>query len=243
MYNFSIEISDKIAKNFEEKLKVSTELGINNIEISDLIDGTPLYEMNGKQREILRDLLIDHGKRIVLLTTSLGVNEKQKLNLLFRYALVLNVKAIKIIPAEDDDLTYVYKLSRSYGIPLMFENNSKSFINHENVMQKLIATDDKAGLIFNPFEFVCMQRHPFFHVYYVSRIKNKISFLRITDGLYTLHTPIMLHHGCAEVKELASIMLSRSFDGYFSFTPYLPDMTLEQYKECISIFKKDLKNM
>ncbi len=243
MYNFSIEIPDGIAKSFEEKLKISSLLTINNIEISDTLDGTPLYAMTGEQLENIRDLLIDYGKRIVLLSTRLDANDKQSLNLLFRRALVLNVKGIKIFPNENDDLTYVTKLSKSYGIPLLFENNSKSFINHENVMQKLIKDNEDASLIFNPFEFVCMQRHPFFHVYYTSRIKNRILFLRITDGLYNTHEPIMLHHGCAEVKELASIMLSRSFNGYFSFTPYLPDMTLEQYKECISIFKDDLKKM
>ena len=243
MYNFSIEISDKITKDFEEKLKVSSELGINNIEITDTLDGVALYEMTGEQHERIRDLLIDYGKRIVLLTTTLDVNDKKNLNLLFRRALVLNVKGIKLCPKENDDLAYAKKLSKSYGIPLLFENNSKTFINHENVMQELIKDAENASLIFNPFEFVCMQRHPFFHVYYSSKIKNKISFLRITDGLYNVHEPIMLHHGCAEVKELASIMLSRSFDGYFSFTPYLPDMTLEQYKECIAIFKTDLKKM
>ena len=243
MYNFSIEISDKLAKGFEEKLKVSSELGINNVEVSDEIDGVKLYEMTGEQHERIRDLLIDYGKRIVLLTTFLDVNDKKNLNLLFRRALVLNVRAIKVIPKETDDLEYVFKLSRSYGIPLMFENNSKTHVNHEEVLQYLVSNGEGSGIIFNPFEFVCMQRHPFFHVYYSSHIKNKVSFLRITDGLYNEHTPIMLHHGCAEVKELVSIMLSRSFDGYFSFTPYLPDMTLEQYKECISIFKQDLKKM
>ncbi len=243
MYNFSIEISDNIAKSFEEKLKVSSELGINNIESSDVIDGTPLYEMSGEQHERIRDMLIDYGKRIVLLSTRLDVNDKNKLNVLFRRALVLNVKGIKVFPKESDDLSYAKKLSKSYGIPLLFENDSKSFINNENVMQELIKDDENAGLIFNPFEFVCMQKHPFLHVYYTSKIKNRIAFLRITDGLYNVHEPIMLHHGCAEVKELASIMLSRSFDGYFSFAPYLPDMTLEQYKKCIAIFKNDLKNM
>lgn len=243
MYNFSIEISDKLASTFEGKLKVSTELGINNIEISDVIDGIHLCDMSGEQRESIRDLLIDYGKRIVLLTSSVDVNDRERMNLLFRRALVLNVKGIKLVPNEKDDLTYARELSRSYGIPLFYENNSRSFINHEDVMQELVKNDPTAGLVFNPFEFVCMQRHPFFHVYYSGRIKNKVAFLRITDGLYTVHEPIMVHHGCAEVKELASIMLSRSFDGYFSFTPYLPDMTLEQYKECISIFKNDLKKM
>lgn len=243
MYNFSTEISDKIATSFEEKLMASSVLGINNIETSDIINGKPLYKMNGQEAEVIRNLLIDYGKRIVLLSTSLDVNDKENLNLLFRKALTLNVKGIKVIPEEAADLTYLDKLSRAYQIPILFENKSKTYIDNENTMLELKRKVDNSSLIFNPFEFVCTNKHPFFHVYYSSKVKNYISFLRITDGLYTTNTPIMLYHGCAEVKELASIMLSRSFDGYFSFTPYLPDVTLEQYKEVIAIFKKQLKNM
>lgn len=243
MYNFSVKISDNTAKSFEEKLKASSELGINNIETDDTIDDKALYLMTGSEIENIRDLLIDYGKRVVLLTTSLDISDKKNFNLLFRKALTLNVKGIKILPKENDDLTYVLDLSKSYGIPLLFENNSNSFINNENTMLDLVKNRKQTSLIFNPFEFVCMQRHPFFHVYYSSKIKNRISFLRINDGLYNTNTPIMLYHGCAEVKEIASIMLSRSFDGYFSFVPYLPDMTLDMYKECIAIFKKQLKNM
>lgn len=242
MYNFSVEISDKIANDFESKLKASTNLGINNIEIVESIDSIPLHKMTGVQVERVRELLIDYGKRIVLFTSNLDVNDKESLNILFRRALTLNIKGIKIIPKETDDLTFVSKLSQSYGIPLLIENNADSFINNETVLKDVIC-DKNAYVIFNPFEIVRTQRHPFFHAYYTSKIKNCISFLRINDGLYNTHEPIMLYHGCAEVKELASIMLSRSFDGYFSFTPYLPDMTIEQYKECIDTFKKQLKNM
>ncbi|MBE6671350.1 MAG: hypothetical protein E7593_04015 [Ruminococcaceae bacterium] len=242
MYNFSIEISDKIANDFESKLKTATTLGINNIEVVDKINGISLHQMNGKQLEEIRDLLIDYGKRIVLYTTYLDVNDKESFNLLFRRALTLNVKGIKIVPKENDDISFVSKLSKTYGIPLLIENNADSFIKDETALKDVIA-DKNAYVIFNPFEIVRTQRHPFFHAYYTSKIKNNISFLRINDGLYNTHEPIMLYHGCAEVKELASIMLSRSFDGYFSFTPYLPDMTLEQYKECIDTFKKQLKNM
>ena len=243
MYNFSIEISDKLALDFEQKLKISSELGINNIETPDIFNGKKLHTMNGAEIEEIRDLLIDYGKRIVLLSTDLDMCDKTNINLLFRKALTLNVKGIKIAPKENDDLDYINKLSKSYNIPLLLENNSKTHFNNENTLLETIKSLDNASAVFNPFEFVCMQRHPFFHVYYASKIKNYISFLRITDGLYNEHTPIMLYHGCAEVKELASIMLSRSFDGYFSFTPYLPDMTLEQYKELILTFKKQLKNM
>ena len=37
MNHDSIEVSDKLALTFEDKLKVSTELGINNIETKDFL--------------------------------------------------------------------------------------------------------------------------------------------------------------------------------------------------------------
>ncbi len=243
MYNFSTEIPDHIAKSFSDKCKTASLLGINNIETGDVFDAVPLIDMNGEELEEIRNTLIDEGKRIVLLSTSLGTDEHEKLNLLFRNAHILNVKGIKIDPTERCDTIYLKKLSASYGIPLFVENKTHSDIENEKQMHEVIKLGNAIGLIFNPFEFVCLDRHPFFHIYYSSKIKNYIKFLRINDGLFTTHKPTMLSYGCAEVKELASIMLSRSFDGYFSFAPYIKDMTLEQYKQNLEQFKHLLKNM
>ncbi len=243
MYNFSVEISDAIESSFEGKLKASSKLCINNIECDEHIDGKALYDMTGKEVEKIRNLLIDYGKKIVLLSTSLRYDDMENLNVLFRHALWLNVEAIKVNVEKASDTEHLEKLSRAYGITVVFENNSKGCISDEKKMHELCSAGKDFELVFNPLEFVRMQRHPFFHVYYTSKIKNKIKFLRINDGLYNSHEAIMLHHGCAEVKELVSIMLSRSFKGYFSFTPYFDGMTLEQYVECIDIFKNDLKKM
>ena len=48
-----------------------------------------LYKMTGEEHEAIRDLLIDYGKRIVLLSTNLEMSDKENLNLLFRKALVV----------------------------------------------------------------------------------------------------------------------------------------------------------
>ena len=87
------------------------------------------------------------------------------------------------------------------------------------------------------------ERHPFFHAYYASRIKNDIGFLRICDGLYRTHEAVPLGHGCAEVKELTSIIQCRTYEGYFSFIPYMPDMDLDAYRACVETFKGLLKRL
>lgn len=243
MYNFSIYIPDGIAEKFQDKLKTANKLCIYNIETDDVFDNIPLYAMNGEQAEAIRSLCIDHMTRIVLISTSLDVNDREKINLLFRRAMQLNVKGIRITPKPDDDLTYIRKVAKAYSIKLYIENKASSHIKDENVMLDYVSDNDVTRLIFNPLEIVYTQRHPFFHSYYSSKIKNHIDFLRINDGLYTVNKPIELAKGCAEIKELASIMLARSYDGYFSFTPYLPNMSVADFKECINTFKRHLKNM
>lgn len=243
MYNFSIYIPDSIAESFEDKMKTANKLCIYNIETGDVFDNTPLYSMGGEQTEIIRSLCIEHMTRIVLISTSLDVNDRENINLLFRKAMVLNVKGIRITPKPEDDLTYIRNVAKSYSIKLYIENKASGHIKDENVMFDYVKDNNVTRLIFNPLEIVFTQRHPFFHSYYASKIKNHIDFLRINDGLYTENKPIELANGCAEIKELASIMLSRSYDGYFSFTPYLPNMSIDDFKKCIETFKHHLKNM
>ena len=49
--------------------------------------------------------------------------------------------------------------------------------------------------------------------------------------------------GNAEMKELASILLSRSFDGWFSFTDYFGQMDMDALLNYIATFKNLLKQM
>jgi len=61
--------------------------------------------------------------------------------------------------------------------------------------------------------------------------------------LFCERKPALPGQGNAEIKELASILLSRSFDGCFSFTDYFGGMDLEALREYIAAFKTLLKQM
>ena len=241
MYNYSIKAPEGL--EFDEALDFADALRINNIETPDVFYGKKLYEMNGEETEIIRNMLIDSGKKIVLLESGLTPDRKEEWKTLFRKALTLNVSGISFVLSENDDPSFICFLSKSYSIPLYLSNRAGSFIEDENKMREMTKKYPQIRLIFDPYEFVCKERHPFFHAYYASKIKDSIDFLRINDGLFRTHEKVMLHSGCAEIKELASIMLSRSYKGYFSLTPYLDKNDLSSYREVLRIFKNELKNM
>ena len=87
---------------------------------------------------------------------------------------------------------------------------------------------DNTGLIFNPLHYVEEGRNPFLSVMYKSKCRDDIRVLRVNDGLYEGGVPVMIEEGNAEIKECASSLLARGFDGYFSFRSYLPDVPVSQ---------------
>ena len=241
MVRLSVEISDFIAPDFEGKLRAAQSLGIHNMEAGDRFDGVRLDEMTGAELERIRSLLIDYNMRIVLLTTAIPASDREALNRLFRRALQLDVEAVKLVPGKGEVAAFARRLADSYSIALCVENAADGAYPDEVKLLEAVR-ELGAQVIFNPLEIVRTERHPFFHAYYNSKIKNDIRFLRICDGLYREHTPVRLGHGCAEVKELTSIMMCRSYKGYFSFIPYMPEMDLEAYRDCVETFKNLLKH-
>ena len=241
MVKLSVEISDFVAPDFEGKLRAAVELGIHNLETADDIDGKRLDTMSGAEIERIRSLLIDYNVRIVLLSTRIPAGDREAMKLLFRKALQLDVEAVRIDPGAGDDTGYVRRLAESYSMPLYVENRADGPFPDETALLEAVRGRG-VKVIFNPLEIVKTDRHPFLHAFYSGKIKNDIGFLRICDGLYRVHEPVRLGHGCAEVKELTSILICRSFAGYFSFIPYMPDMDLADYRGCVDAFKDLLRH-
>ncbi len=203
MYNFSIKI------NSIDEIGSSQTLGIQNLEADLAVE-----KFTPNEIEDLRCLLIDSMTKIVLLSTDISPDDHEELRKLFLNAHLLNVKNIKLEKTEGD-LDYVFKLSKAMSIPLLFENKSGTALADESALTEIIKPCDTAGIIFNPSEFVLEKLHPFLTAYTKSHSKNRIKFLRINDALYDGES-VDQGIGNAEIKELASILLARSFDGYFS---------------------------
>ena len=134
--------------------------------------------------------------------------------------------------------------AKCYGIRLCVENHHDSILSRNKDMEMLVkCVEENIYTIFNPLCYAYMRAHPFFHEFYGSKLKNNITFLRVNDGLFCERKPELPGQGNAEIKELASILLSRSFDGYFSFTDYFGQMSRQDLLAYIEAFKTLLKQM
>lgn len=248
MYNFSIYIDDGITADFEEKINFSGRLMLNNMEISDCFDGKNIAVLSGADMECYRNLLIENNKKIVLLNIDRPVIEPDYSKQVFRNAHLLGVENIRISVdgyEAAEFLKQVCEMGKAFGIGVLLENNSKGYLSTEKILSDVYGRirNEFTGLIFNPLEFARLKTHPFFHVFYNSKLKNDIRFLRVNDGLFIDGSPAFPGNGNAEIKEMASILLARSFKGYFSFIPYFMDMDMDKYIEIINAFKTLLKEM
>ena len=250
MYNFSILVDDSIAPDFIGKVQFCNRLLLANMEIGDKLDEHFIVDLNGEQLEMYRKLLITNNKKLVLLNSIRPVVEFEYYKELLRKAYILGIENVNIIINYEDEDKELYnhhfrnicRVAGNYGLEVLIENSATRFISndkanesfYENIKMK------NTGLIFNPLEYVKLKTHPFFHEFYNSKQKGNIKFLRVNDGLFIDGKPAMPAQGNGEIKELASILLSRSFKGYFSFTPYLNKMDTNMYIEVIECFKRIL---
>ena len=251
MYKFSFAPSDQLAPGFAEKLALCHKVCCAYVELSDVIDNTFLGDMDGNTIERMRCLLIDYGKTISLLTYTGKIADGTRFRKLLRNAHLLGVKAIKVscdeyasVQDAAADFMECAQDANCYGIRLCVENRYDSILSRNKDMELLVKTvGENLYTIFNPLSYAYMRVHPFFHEYYGSKLKNNIAFLRVNDGLFCARKPALPGQGNAEIKELASILLSRSFDGYFSFTDYFGAMDMDDLQEYIAAFKTLLKQM
>ena len=249
MYQTSMDITP--LGSFQEGLKASSSLGISNLETGSSFDSIPYWELDGNQTEEIRNLLIDYGKRIVLACFDYPLEKLTAYRSAFHRAHLLNVEQVKIIPpdgiqvGQEKTLSEIAQMGKAYGIRVLFENSNSSLLRDDESMTDFYnqLAEQEIGFIYNPFEFVKGQHHPFFHMFYNSRLKNEIVFLRLCDGLYSSKTPTPLCRGNAEIKELISILLSRTYHGYFSLYPYLSGDPLAAYADTYQEFKEILKTL
>ena len=251
MYKFSIAPSDFLAPGFEDKLALCEETRCGYVELSDIIENKFLGDMDGDTIETMRGLLIDYSKIISLITYTGKISDYVRFRALLRNAHLLGVKAIKVSCDGYDtirdavaDISECAQDAKCYGIRLCVENHHDSLLQRNKDMEELVkSAGENVYTIFNPLCYAYMRSHPFFHEFYGSKLKNNITFLRVDDGLFCERRPELPGQGNAEIKELASILLSRSFDGYFSFTDYFGQMSRDDLLHYIAAFKTLLKQM
>ncbi len=239
MYKFSIAPSDYLAPSFENKLNMCDRLGCVYVEILDHIKGRFLGDMSGDEVEDMRNLLIDYGKSISLITYASPLADEERFEKLLRVAHTLHTKAIKLNCDGYNDMSLLCtdinrcaSLAQKYGICVCAENKHNSLLSDlESVVTPQIAA------ILNPFEYILASENPLSHKL------NNTMFLRVNDGLYLEKEPTMPGKGNGEVKILTSRLLEDSYDGFFSFTDYVGTMCWADLMEYVSLFRDMLKSM
>lgn len=245
MYRLCCDITPFASRSFAEGLAVADALRINDIALADF-GGKPLQDCSGSEIEDIRCALIDNNKTVVLLKAALPLSDTAAYNTLFRKAHLLNVKNIQIPLSGLDtapDVGLLVKMAEAWNLGLVFENAPDCFFLDDASMTAFIKPlPETAGVSFAPAGFVKLQKHPFFHVFYGSKLKNCIRFLKLEDTLYSTGEATPLGGGNGEIKELISILLSRSYDGWFTITPYL-DGTPEGMQKTLCQYQTLLKTL
>jgi sugar phosphate isomerase/epimerase len=117
-----------------------------------------------------------------------------------------------VVPATCD-IASIADLAAS-GVKVLVENTLNTSASMLKLFDSLPAkTARNVRLAFNPLHFARVGENPFLHTYH-TKIKRHIGALIVNDGLATGQRT-ELEQGLGEIKELISILHSRSFDGTF----------------------------
>ena len=235
MYKFSVKLSDKN----------TDACGISNIEVKDGFFGQPISKMDGKCVQDSRDWLIYNMKRAIVYTVNIPVDCYDEYVRALQNARALGVEAVKICACALGDcsdktaekLSAIFEIAQAVGVKIAFEPKAEYPDFTMDFYGKIRC--DVTRLIYNPAEFVKENKNPFLQVLYKSKFKDDIIILRVNDRLYN-GGYTMPELGNSEIKECASILLARSYEGYFSFEPYLENVSV---KKIIEAFLETLTKM
>ena len=162
---------------------------------------------------------------------------------MLRHAALLGIDLVKV-PAPEagdspDTLREVCRMAKVYGIRILLENTLHGPLSTVEGLEEVFSAlaPEGAGWILDPRAIVRQRRHPFFHDFTRSRRKNDVAVLRLADGRFDDGDPAPLGQGDAEIKELVSILLARSFRGPFSIVPDGPGCGPEEYRGTLRAFQ------
>jgi len=220
MYNYSVEYA-----------KGGKTYGFKNLEVEETYFGKALYDLSPAEIEDERRALIKSTNKVVLITSNLCACQYDKYVVFFRNAHLLGIENVKLSfeavkKATAEQIKKVIEVAAAFNIKVLFELMADS-MDKFSFEQYAEVRSEATGLIFNPNEFVKLHKNPFLGVFYKTKYRDDVVILRVRDMLYDSLTPMPIEKGNAEVKEIASILLCRSFKGYFSFGKYGDDISVE----------------
>lgn len=245
MIQISMEVPNSLAYSFREKLALLHKLHLHLLELDS--SECEIESLAPAALCDMQEALLDYGCGIVLYRSSANLSDRKVLRRLFRAAHLLSIPYIQFRKAKtvNEDVKWLMKAAESFGIILLVENRAEGPLSDAPTIVNFLKQTEggTVGIVFNPLEFVKTKKHPFFQVYYNCRFKNAICCFRMIDGLYETGEEAPLLHGNAELKELVSIALARSFNGFFSIGTPGKETSYESLGKNITVFRSMLKQM
>lgn len=189
----------------EECVDNLKRFGIDNIVLS-CVNNTPWDRINSKTRKWylagLKNAEID-VKAIKIATPAAEP-----------VITLLNESGAKVVIAPSVSPSSEIAKIASAGFQVHIENVYISGIDCVKMIDHMSKKRSNIKIAFNPLGFAQLSENPFLTTYSKTNIKRIIGSLYLNDGLATGERTV-LEEGLGEIKELISILRSRSFDGMF----------------------------
>ncbi len=134
-------------------------------------------------------------------------------------------------------------LAERNGLPLLIENRPGTWAAASSDFRKLIGQVDSPWLrvAFNPAGFAALREHPFLTAFMPGHLKSLMQLLRIHDAAFEDGRDIRLNNGNAEIAELVSAALARSYSGFFGIGT--SQARLEDLRLALEDFKRLLADL
>lgn len=129
-------------------------------------------------------------------------------------------------------------LAEASAIPLLVENRPGTWADTGRGFSQFIAQAVSPSLraAFNPAGFVALREHPFLTAFMRGSLKSRLQMLRIRDACFEDGAIVPVNDGNAEIAELVSAALARSFDGFFAVGA--PDDGPQDVRRALADFKQ-----
>lgn len=237
MYKFSLNPGE--AYSLDEQLEICNELGFKNLELPWNMSGKRFLDLDCSS--IIKKAV--SNKVFIPLLNMPGNIESFCLEELKETVCKCSLAGIEYLNIGDfnkyengnNKAESLKRYCELHNVKLCVENRKGCIINENSEVFFKEPENHDLRMIFNPLEFVKSGMHPFLNVFYSGSMKNRISFLRISDGIYADGTPKLPGDGSAEIKELTSALHARNYKGYLSMCAYFENQTIDDYK---MIFKR-----
>jgi sugar phosphate isomerase/epimerase len=121
-------------------------------------------------------------------------------------------------PAAAAWLDAAVALAEANALPLLIENRPGTWAGTSREFNRFIGQTDSPWLqvAFDPAGFAALREHPFLTAFMSGRLKSRLQLLRIRDAAFEDGRSVRVNEGNAEVAELVSAALARSYPGFFS---------------------------